>query len=841
VGILLKGLVASAIRLGFGSSTAIFLLSAPLLCGQTCQPGELRVFVKDSQQAAIFDAQVRIGLGASDIALRITETGGIADFPNVPCGSWTVRVSKSGFEDRESAVQVASGGNIELNIVLEPKILRTTTEVTEVAPPVAQASSQTTELHPSELKALPTNPATVTDTLPLVPSVVRSPQGELKINGSGEQRSTLVVNQSDVTDPATGKFGQTVPVDAIEEVNVLNTPFLAQYGRFTQSVVAVETRRGGEKWHADLTDPFPDFRIRSYHMRGIRNETPRNALSGPLIRDRLYFITALTYSLDKVASRTLGFPHNESKQESVNSFTQLDYILSPRQVLTAAVHISPQHTSFVNPDYFHPQPVTPSYAQRNYIGRLADHYGIFGGTLDSSISFQRFGAAVGAQGDSGTVLTPEGNTGNFFGRQTRDAGRREWLEIWSPAPIARYGTHQLKVGTSLTWSSDQGQFNYRAVEIRDSRGRLLEQIDFANGSPFNRYDLEFTGYGQDHWSLNSKIALDYGLRLEHQRLASSFRIAPRAGVAWTPFSGERTVFRAGYGEFYDHIPLDVYTFSRYPLRTITTYAPDGSILGSPVQYINVIGSITGPRTFLVNGKRVAGSFTPRGATWNFQIEHSFSRLLRVRALYTDNRSVGLITVESNLLEDVQEVVLNGNGSSHYRQAELTSKLAWSDGQQLVFSYARSRARGSLNIFDMYLGNFPIPIIQPETYSNLPGDLPNRFLLWGRVNTHFWSVSILPIVEYRNGFPYAVYDAPQNYVGVPYGDATRFPIFFSADTRLSKDFKVSSKYGLRLSVTGFNLTNHFNALAVHDNTADPQYGVFFGNWHRRYRFDFEVLF
>jgi hypothetical protein len=825
-----------------GVSTAVLLLVAlHQLTAQTCQPGELRVFVKDSQQAAIFDAQVRIGLGAGEIATRTTETGGIADFKNIPCGSWTVRASKAGFEDRDGTVQIASGANALLSIVLEPTILHTTTEVTEVAPPVAQTSSQTTELHPSELKALPINPVTVTDTLPLVPSVVRSPQGELKINGSGEQRSTLVVNQSDVTDPATGKFGQTVPVDAIEEVNVLNTPFLAQYGRFTQSVVAVETRRGGEKWHAGLNDPFPDFRIRSYHLRGIRNETPRGVLSGPLIRDRLYFITALTYSLDKVPSRTLGFPYNESKQESVNSFTQFDYILSPKQILSASVHVSPQHTNFINPDFFNPQPVTPSYAQRNYIGRLAHNYGIFGGTLDSSFSYQRFGADVGAQGDAEMVLTPEGNTGNYFGRQTRDARRREWLEIWSPAPISLSGTHLLKIGTSLTWSSDLGQFTYQPVEIHDTAGLLLQRIDFVNGLPYNRHDLELTAYGQDHWALNSKFALDYGVRLEHQRLADSLRIAPRAGIAWTPFRGERTVFRAGYGEFYDHIPLDVYTFSRYPQRTITDYASDGSILASPIQYVNVIGSITGPRTFLVNGKRVAGSFTPRGSTRNFQIEHSFSRLLRVRALFTDNRSVGLITVESEVLGDVHEVVLNGNGSSHYRQAEVTAKLAWSEGQQLVFSYARSRARGSLNVFDVYLGNFPIPLIHPEAYSNLPGDLPNRFLAWGRVNTHFWGVSVLPIIECRNGFPYAAFDAPQNYVGVPYGDPTRFPIIFSADTRLSKDFKVSSKYALRLSVTGFNLTNHFNALAVHDNIVDPQYGTFFGNYHRRYRFDFEVLF
>jgi hypothetical protein len=90
-------------------------------------------------------------------------------------------------------------------------------------------------------------------------------------------------------------------------------------------------------------------------------------------------------------------------------------------------------------------------------------------------------------------------------------------------------------------------------------------------------------------------------------------------------------------------------------------------------------------------------------------------------------------------------------------------------------------------------------------------------------------------------PYTVFDVFQNYIGAPNSDATRFPNFFSADLRVMRDFKVSKKYTLRLSLTGFNLTNHFNALAVHENIADPLYSVFFGNYHRRYRFDFEVVF
>ena len=88
---------------------------------------------------------------------------------------------------------------------------------------------------------------------------------------------------------------------------------------------------------------------------------------------------------------------------------------------------------------------------------------------------------------------------------------------------------------------------------------------------------------------------------------------------------------------------------------------------------------------------------------------------------------------------------------------------------------------------------------------------------------------------------APYDATRKYVGVPYSDRFRYPKFFSADARVSKDVKVNEKYSLRFSLSVLNMTNHFNALDVHANTGDPQYGVFFGNYKRLFRGDFDVLF
>jgi hypothetical protein len=132
----------------------------------------------------------------------------------------------------------------------------------------------------------------------------------------------------------------------------------------------------------------------------------------------------------------------------------------------------------------------------------------------------------------------------------------------------------------------------------------------------------------------------------------------------------------------------------------------------------------------------------------------------------------------------------------------------------------------------------LPILRPNQVATSPTDLPDRFLTWGRLQLPR-GFGLSPVFEYRSGFPYLVTDATQGYVGIP--NSTRFPHFLSLDTRVWKDFQVSPKYAVRLSVSAFNLTNHFNPEAVHGNVDDPSYGLFFGERHRRFTADFDVIF
>src|SRR5581483_3232588 len=132
-----------------------------------------------------------------------------------------------------------------------------------------------------------------------------------------------------------------------------------------------------------------------------------------------------------------------------------------------------------------------------------------------------------------------------------------------------------------------------------------------------------------------------------------------------------------------------------------------------------------------------------------------------------SRSAGLVVLDPQDVE-TDLFMMRGTGRALYRQAEITGRFDWSHGQQLFLTYTHGRAEGTLNDFTGFVGNFPAPLVRPSVYSNLPGDVPNRFLAWGRLNLPE-GLQMLPLVEYRSGFPYARVNAVGDYVGMPFGD------------------------------------------------------------------------
>jgi len=821
---------------------AIFLslLFSASICARNTRSQVLRITATDESDKPVAGALVEAKLKGSVKGTAITNEKGEADFANLAAGTYEITVSKESFEPLTQSDVVLAGAPIEVKFTMIPKLqLKDVVNVQAGADTsLEKSASPAAELRPATVKNVPSRPATVKDTLPLVPGVVRSSEGEIKISGTGEHRSALVVNSADVTDPATGQFGVTVPVDSVQTIEVFKTPYLAQFGRFTAGVVSVETKRGGDKWNFELNDPLPEFRIFSGHLRGLREASPRLTFNGPLIANKFFFSEGLEYDLQKRPDRTLPFPFNESKQESVNSFTQLDYVLSASNTITGTFHLAPRQMEFVNLDFFNPQPVTPTFNAHDYTGTAIDRWTIGNSLLESTIAVKSFTGNVWGQGTQDMLVTPTGNRGNYFSQQHRRASRAEWIETYSLSPLDLYGAHNLKFGSSVARTDNRGDFIARPVLIEDAAGRLVKRIDWVGGRAFNRSDLETAFFGQDHWVINSRLSMDIGTRFEHQGITETVRVAPRIGLAWAPFANQETVVRGGFGLFYDRVPLSVFAFNGYPEQVITTFAPNGEIIDGPRHFINITDRASTRKFPFLFSRDVIGNFAPYSETWNVEVEHSFRKMLRVRASYLQSNSLGLVIFTPKTIQGQDALVLGGGGKAGYNQLELTARLTLKDDQQLFFSYVHSRSRGDINEFNNYLGNFPFPVVRPNTFTNLSGDLPNRFLAWGLVRLP-WKMRIAPMIEWRNGFPYASLNALQDYVGIP--NQKRFPNFLSLDSRVSKDIKLSDKYSLRFSVSGFNVSNHFNPIQVHPNIDDPAYGVFFGSHKRRLKLDFDVIF
>ncbi len=820
------------------------LFGAALLLASAAAFAEtnVEISVTDLSNNPVAGARLQLKSGGSVVASAVTDASGHAAFPNVKPGHYELLGTREGFEPAQKAdFEVPDEGPASVNFQMVPSLARKESiQVTDKVAPVEQGGSPSSELPPAVAKQLPGRPPTVSDALPLLPGVVRSPNGGLVLSATGEHRSAMIVNSADVTDPATGQFGLTVPIDSVQKLDVYQTPFLAEYGRFTAAVVSVETRRGGDKWKWELNDPFPDFRIRSYHMRGIADATPRLNVEGPIIPGKLYFSEGLEYEIRKVEVFELPFPYNQKKSEGVNSFAQFDWIASQKQMVTATIHVAPQRLEYANLDYFNPLVTSPNANTDNYTATLADHLSLWGGLLDNTLSGTRFDARVWGQGNQDLTIAPGGNSGNYFARQNRNASRVSWAPVMSFAAVKWLGTHDFKVGAGLAESSDNGQVFENPLNIVNASNQLLERIAFTGGQPFRAWDTEYTLFGQDHWMVSPRLALDLGVRAESQAVTESFRVAPRLGIAWNPFASAGTVIRGGFGLFYDRVPLNVYSFDHYPSQVVTMYGPNGAISAGPFLYQNALGTVT-TATPLVFEEQAPGNFSPHSATGSLLIEQPITERLRLRAGYTQNVSSGLVVmnqVPPGPLSSTGAYLLSGTGHSRYHQFEATARLRLGTNRQLFFSYVRSRARGDLNDFASYLGTFPVPLIRPNQFGNLPADLPNRFLAWGVLQLPK-GFRIAPMVEYRNGFPYIVTDAAQQYVGIP--NSNRFPNFFSFDARFSKDIKVSPKYTVRLSLSTYNLTDHYNPEAFHGNIADPAFGMFFGQRGRFYTGDFDVLF
>src|ERR1035438_9511906 len=168
------------------------LASACSVLGQTPpseNPRHLNVIVLDQSRLPVPGATVEIVLGDQSIATVLSDQSGCTVFPPRKPGRYTIRVSKAGFETAavpDFTWDEAAPASLE--VMLMAAGTKESIEVHAEASAVETASAPSASVAADAAKELPSRPATVADTLPLIPAVVRQPGGALQLSGTGEHR-----------------------------------------------------------------------------------------------------------------------------------------------------------------------------------------------------------------------------------------------------------------------------------------------------------------------------------------------------------------------------------------------------------------------------------------------------------------------------------------------------------------------------------------------------------------------------------------------------------------------------------------------------------------------------
>ena len=628
------------------------------------------------------------------IAKTVTDGAGQVTFPDVPIGRYLITASGPGFVDRDSSVFDVRA-NETTRVILDAQL-------TFVLPGVqvrAETPSPTDSVQPvsmsdmlsgSLFETAPLEGDDFRSLLPLLPGVVRDGNGRLRIKGGQPTQGALQISSASLVDPSTGDFDLDLPTQSIDSVEVMANPFAAEYGRFSTSITQIRTRGGTNDRDFSIGNLVPRLR----GLRGLRGFEPRASIRGPIRKDRLFF--AQDFQFRYVATPVKSLPDEpEVVMRSFDSFTRLDNVISARHVVSGVLIMFPRGIDRITMNTFRPAATTPKWRQEGWSAGGVDRLAIVPNlVLESTFSLRHFEIEVETDNRAPMVYAPETQSGAFFNDQQRNVRSYQWVEELSLTRNLFWGQHVFKFGTDLQ-RSDTGLSASRPVEIRRLDGSLAERTDFGTASAQFVRGTEFAVFAQDRWRVNSRLTLEFGVRVDRDGVGEGTNWSPRAGASIAVLPEGRAIVRGGFGKFAQRTPLNVGAFESFEPRTISRFNAAGSSIGR-TDHVDQQGRWPAPHARSRGRQHRMGP-----AVWPSRY------FLKVAFLGRSGSHEHVVSPDPA----AGTLRLASVGSSRYRELESTVRYLGGERRDLTMSYVWARGTADLNNYDDFYGNFRHPIIR----------------------------------------------------------------------------------------------------------------------------------
>jgi Carboxypeptidase regulatory-like domain len=727
-------------------------------------------------------------------------------------GNYAIRADRLGFyrfQAKPTPFDAAREFTIALNHLQE---FSERIDVTASSPAIDPAQpSDHKELDNTEIQTVP-YPAQqdYRNALPMIDGIVQDNSARPHVNGARTSQTNYTLDGFNLSDPVTGRLDARLNIDSIQAMDVQTARFAAENGRGAAGVVDLRTKMGDDTLRFAGTNFIPG--ISSDGGWHINKWTPRLELSGPIAKERAWFHNGLDvfYSDDTVN----GLPHGQNRTSGLtgSDLTRFQVNLTHSNILTGSFLANISQTDRYGLSFLTPAETTLTHRQALYMSSIRDQAYVFGGALlDVGFADSRGLLRDLPQGSALFEFTPSGNRGNYFSTTDRHFYRQQWVaNIFLPT-VHLAGAHQLKFGIDFEREAFHQQVRRHDYEVLRDDGSLARYVTFT-GSPFqNRKNLEGAEYVQDAWSVRRDLVIETGLRAEWNEIVRDLEIEPRIAAAWSPKALRGIKFSAGWGIYYDAIPLDLISQPNDQSSLSTFYPPTGPPLG-PITTV-----------FTANDHALRAPFS---RTASASVERRLPRDFYLRSGYshrTGNHSF-VFTPQVPLLPPALPPTvafqLSNSRQERYDAADISLRHTFAGRYEWSIGYTRSATRSNAAV-DYSVEN---PVFAPQSPGPFVWDTPNRVHMWGwaplpKLGFVTRNTTISYLAEYRTGFPFSVTTEDGFLMGNP--NSWRFPAYFSLNLAFERQFHVL--HYLWAWRFGFNnITNNGNPNAVNSVYGTSQF-------------------
>jgi hypothetical protein len=472
---------------------------------------------------------------------------------------------------------------------------------------------------PAEVDRLPLNGRNYLDLAALTPAVTRAnpvanqrfaetsavPGTQISVAGQRNINNGFVMDGLSANDDAADLPGTFFSQEVIREFQVITSGGIAEFGRASSGIINVVSQSGANEWRGraygflrsrrmDARNPLsitPDPRDPSRLLKDPLTQTQYGAtMGGPVARNRTFIfanfeqtrlnnsavvtispadVTAINGVLNQFgyAGPRINTGLAPTGYDTTNFFSRVDHHINASNLLTARY-------SLYDIESFNARGVGGLNAasrgtaleDRDQTVAVSE-VATISSRLANEVRFQFTRSRLAAPPNDlvGPAISIAG-VANLGASTSSPTGRDiDLYEMVDNVTVER-GAHSIKFGADFLYNrinitfpgATQGAYTFSS--LANFRAGRYAQFQQAFGEPSQfQSNPNFGVFVQDEWRGRPSLTINAGLRYDLQWLPNPIEtdasnVAPRIGLAWAP-GDRKTVIRAGYGIYYERIPL----------------------------------------------------------------------------------------------------------------------------------------------------------------------------------------------------------------------------------------------------------------------------------------------